>query len=234
MPETLEALFSDLPDPEIETPAPLDPGLDLDPPAAPEAGTDLSTDGPTCETCSTPIPYSGRGRKPRFCVEHKKKIATGGSKPRASRGTARLAVLETDLTREMVVFGKQVSRVAPITGITLVDRSSRTAAALCKVAAKNEKVLLVLEASTSILPYLDLSETVVAVLLATMIDFGRIDPNAVPAQIFGLTETYNEVNSPPEATVDPAGLEFGNNPVGYQGADHTPQVPPRFQRVEVN
>lgn len=40
---------------------------------------------PTCEVCGTPLYYGGRGRKPKFCDEHKRsapKSSSGGSKGR--------------------------------------------------------------------------------------------------------------------------------------------------------
>lgn len=43
-----------------------------------------SSDDLACEVCGTPLVYAGRGRKPRFCDEHK----PGTSRPRAS-GPAR-------------------------------------------------------------------------------------------------------------------------------------------------
>jgi hypothetical protein len=41
--------------------------------------------GLACETCGIPLVYSGRGRKPKFCNEHKKQTSSNTSEPRTSR-----------------------------------------------------------------------------------------------------------------------------------------------------
>lgn len=64
----------------------------------PNAGN-TSTD-PICEVCGTPLHYSGRGRKPKFCDEHKKsgKGNAGAGAPQRRSATrevdAALASLE--------------------------------------------------------------------------------------------------------------------------------------------
>lgn len=44
--------------------------------------------GDTCEVCGLSLHYSGRGRHPRFCDEHKpRKSATGGRKTKGRKGS---------------------------------------------------------------------------------------------------------------------------------------------------
>lgn len=47
--------------------------------APPGATTEPPPYALTCETCGTPLLYSGRGRKPRFCDEHKPARSNSGN-----------------------------------------------------------------------------------------------------------------------------------------------------------
>ena len=69
--------------------------LDPDPDPAP---TDLA-----CETCNTPLSYAGRGRRPRFCAEHRR--SSGTPRPTSSRGAARTAGVEDALARMDMLYG---------------------------------------------------------------------------------------------------------------------------------
>lgn len=54
------------------------------PPSDPNGADDpIVSDDPSCVVCGTPLAYGGRGRKPKYCEEHK---AQGSSTPRASSG----------------------------------------------------------------------------------------------------------------------------------------------------
>ena len=54
-----------------------------------------SDSGLNCEVCSTPLTYGGRGRKPRFCQEHRPN--KGSSAPKAqSRSTESLVAAIED------------------------------------------------------------------------------------------------------------------------------------------
>jgi hypothetical protein len=52
-------------EPEDTAPSDLGVGVPLPP----------TVDGLWCEVCSAPLTYGGRGRKPRFCAEHKPKAS---------------------------------------------------------------------------------------------------------------------------------------------------------------
>ena len=66
-------------------------------PGGPPPPPDDAPDAPlTCEVCGTPLHYAGRGRKPRFCDEHKSSSSkssgsTGTSRPRGSVSDKELA-----------------------------------------------------------------------------------------------------------------------------------------------
>ncbi len=78
---------------------------------ADEATETVTDSGLYCETCGKPIPYAGRGRKPRYCDEHRKgtRASTNMRTPRAS-GSVDQAVGTLDniyatLTAGFMMFG---------------------------------------------------------------------------------------------------------------------------------
>lgn len=50
----------------------------------PGASDDIPSPDLTCETCGKALTYSGRGRKPRFCDEHKTKSSGSGTRSTVS------------------------------------------------------------------------------------------------------------------------------------------------------
>jgi len=52
----------------------------------------------SCEVCGTPLVYGGRGRKPKFCDEHKKSGSKSGSasSPKRSTGNTERALLHME------------------------------------------------------------------------------------------------------------------------------------------
>lgn len=56
------------------------------PPSSPadDADTPITSTDLTCEVCGTPLLYGGRGRKPKFCDEHKQQSTSSGTRRRSS------------------------------------------------------------------------------------------------------------------------------------------------------
>lgn len=52
-----------------------------------DSGNSESSSDLTCQVCGTPLTYGGRGRKPKFCDDHKKSPSSGSS-TRSSGGRA--------------------------------------------------------------------------------------------------------------------------------------------------
>lgn len=89
-----ELVFSDAVPPEIPAPDPVVGTLDVAP---------VTDEGLSCEVCGTSLTYSGRGRKPKFCDEHKK-----GSK---SATTTRKTVPNDKLARQATSALVQINRL---------------------------------------------------------------------------------------------------------------------------
>lgn len=62
----------------------------------PETGNPVSTSGLSCEVCGAPLSYGGRGRKPRFCDEHKPRRGSASSSTRGSSGIVARAITELE------------------------------------------------------------------------------------------------------------------------------------------
>lgn len=186
-------------------------------------------DGPMCqhEDCYNVIPWSGRGRKPKFCAEHKRRTAepkegASQSTPRRSAKTdARLDAIEESLTKELALFGKGAATFLPVFGCTLVDRSARTAKVMRNIAAKNPKVLEALEVTTKVADAIDLGEAGLALGIALLVDLKRMNPDGMMPRVLGVSQTYHDLYD--EEAPTPSVFN-GVNP--FEVA-----VPPRFQAV---
>ena len=207
----------------------VDDGPDDVPEAVPDPDSPPAPDGPTCEVCGTLIEWSGRGRKPKKCAEHKTRTA-GAAKAQRRKTPAKLDLLESDLTRELVGFGKNVSSVLPCLGVTLVSRSEKTAKALTRVAENNPKILAALEASTRVVPMLDLAESVLSVAIALAVDLGRLNPDSLLSVNMGVSEIWHEVHDEGGSTVTGPAQQVVSSSNGFFPGT---EVPPRFERVEV-
>ena len=70
-----------------------------------EAKEDVSPhDGPACMVCGTPLEYSGRGRKPKYCDEHKKSGARKNVRSSSAKNE-RLAAQATDALMQINGIG---------------------------------------------------------------------------------------------------------------------------------
>lgn len=82
---------------EIGSPVPVPSDNGDVPPVTGNVIDPPTSSDPTCIVCGAPLSYSGRGRKPRYCSEHKRQTTSNG--PRATRGGGdvdkAMAVLES-------------------------------------------------------------------------------------------------------------------------------------------
>lgn len=124
----------------------LTPEPDAVPVDVPRSDNDL-----TCQVCGKPLTYAGRGRRPRFCADHR---------PGASRGeripTSRVnkdEKLRDDLAGVLTLVGTGVFMVERFDGLVILDRSEATATALVAVAQENKQVRKVLESLVAVTVY---------------------------------------------------------------------------------
>lgn len=185
-----------------------------------------------CEECQTGIEWSGRGRKPKRCAEHKTR--TNASQRGTSRGAstgrrstkreAELDDLAYNIAKEIAMFGKLASKGLPVFGVTCVKRANN-AGEVCKFyAAKYPAVFDALNTVASIGPGIEAGEIVAELGAALLVDAGRMAPDAMFAQLLGVTATYLEVY--PDAAADSQPAPSGGNGFGSVNGHLVPQFQP--------
>lgn len=190
--------------------------------------------------------HSGRGRKPKRCPEHRGRTAVATQRKNTGRQAA-VKQLEEDVFKELALFGKGFSKLAPTAGLVAVKRAEKTAAALARMAQDNPKLLAALEIGTKIAPVLDLGETLAMFGLALMVDMGRIHPDAVVSILFGVSEIWHDINDDEKPQTaqeywdrqDPNRVDGrGNRPADWKEQTERVErtgfevsVPPRFARI---
>lgn len=102
----------------------------------PETGNPVAVGGLECETCGKPLTYGGRGRKPRFCDEHKRNATarTGG------RGKS--AVVDRAIVELRVLYGvagKGLSYWDRGAGELVIDNSDKLAESYRLLLETNDK-----------------------------------------------------------------------------------------------
>lgn len=133
----------------------------------PEAGNPVSTSSTlACETCGTPLEYGGRGRKPRFCDEHKPSRGKGtGSSARSSAVVDRAI---SELTLLYSFAGKGIAYADHGAGVMVMDAAPKLAESyrmLLETNAKFRKMFADLEGKAAWLPILVVHGDLVAAIL---------------------------------------------------------------------
>jgi hypothetical protein len=197
-------------------------------PEATEIGDDdptvLTTEdgsGPVCQVCSETIPWSGRGRRPKSHKECRTRTATTGRRTTRTRSVSD-EQLTDDIHRELIGFGKSISPLLPTASVVCVSRAERTAEALVLATKGHKKSRQFLVAATRILPLFDVSEFLTMMVIAAMVDVGKISPDSMLANMGGVSELYHELN-------DDTPAEPQNLPQPFEFPEQ--QVPLRFQPV---
>lgn len=96
-----------------------------------------------CETCGAPLTYSGRGRRPRFCAQHKPR-ATASATP-ATKGRPTFDVLETQLAGMLAGLGMILQVVDQFDGNVFILRSEAVAKQWRDAAEKSPAIRRILE-----------------------------------------------------------------------------------------
>jgi hypothetical protein len=110
-----------------------------------EADLDVDLESPVtpivsdyqCEVCATPLTYGGRGRKPRFCAEHKPK-GSAASKSKATN----VDTLIGQITDIYVALGSALTFVPPTAadGMIVATHASQMAESWRPLLIRDAKV----------------------------------------------------------------------------------------------
>lgn len=202
-------------------------------PPATDRPADLPSGGPTCEVCGVELPYSGKGRKPKFCMDHKTrtKSTAGSDGPAVSRSTvagrqhqARLDAIVGDLQQGVGELAGTIVPVAPVTAATLVLQGPAATEALVRIAADHPRMLDGLEAAAKAVPFVAVGKFVAAIVLALAVDMGRMQPYGVAAEYLRVAEAAEQVGWQPPVEESPDGDTRSSN-----NYSNTP--PPAFKLV---
>lgn len=167
--------------------------------------------GPACEVCGKELPYSGRGRKPRFCQDHKTRTsATRGESSGSARSTAadkkhsaRVEAIVGDLQQGVGELAGTISPVAPVTAGTMLLTGPTAIDSLVRIAADHPRMLDGLEAVAKGVPFVAVGKFVAGIMLAVMVDMGRMAPTGLAAEYLQVAEAAERVGwAPPSADVE--------------------------------
>lgn len=111
---------------------------------APDDAPESVAGDDTCIVCGKPLSYSGRGRRPKYCDEHRP--SRGGATKAATAGrSTKHDRMKRELTGTLALIGTGLMMVEPYDGIVVLDRAEATVDALMDVAAHNPRVMKALE-----------------------------------------------------------------------------------------
>ncbi len=89
-----------------------------------DSAPSIPTDG-ECQVCGKALEYSGRGRRPRFCDDHKTSSKSGSKKPAANATNVKLAEQAADVLaqyNDIACAGLMVGGM-PITASRLAEKN---------------------------------------------------------------------------------------------------------------
>jgi hypothetical protein len=123
----------------------------------PEEGNPISPSPDlTCRVCGTGLIYSGRGARPKYCDEHKRRSGVAREGSRTARGgTVVVSRAITELTMMYSLAGAGVRFLDPIAGGLIGDNSEKLAESwrlLLETNAKIRKLFLEVEGGAAWLP----------------------------------------------------------------------------------
>lgn len=119
----------------------------------------------------------------------------GPNKLDIARGTVserRVAEVGDKLQEKMDQLAAVLSFKLPVTGVYTGENSPRAVAALLNIAKKRPKFLDALEKASDGIDALEIGQFALGVLTAVQVDTGRLAPDAMPAQITGVTKVIEQ------------------------------------------
>lgn len=172
-----------------------DRGLDL---TRPDDGYDDH-----CGVCGTGLPYSGRGRHPKYCrvdiegVDHNPK--TAGKTTRATGSSpkgldAKLKRVSADLAENISLLGAMASMALPVTGAVIMLDAEKTANGIVALAKGNPKMLQALMKANQIGPGVAVGRALMVVGVAVMVDTQRIEPTSQVSTLLGVAAVWEKIH----------------------------------------
>lgn len=130
----------------------------------PTQGTPM-IDEISCATCGIAVEYTGKGRKPKYCVDHRTSPTTDKTKPTSRRKTSSksLDVLRLELMQTLQGAGAMLMAVDKFDGLVIVQGSPKLVDALISMAEVNPDFKRFLESGTKSVVWLQLGTAIAAI-----------------------------------------------------------------------
>lgn len=172
-------------------------GAETEVDAGHDPGSLVPGDELACEFpgCGKPLYYSGRGRKPKFCDEHKPSRSRA-SAPREKSLDARMRRISAGLAENIVMVGALVMPIAPVTSGVVVRDAEHVASEIVKLAKGKPKVLDALERASAIGPGVAVGRFALTVGIAAAVDFERIQADSQISQLLGVFSIWQSIHDP--------------------------------------
>lgn len=139
----------------------------------PNRGDDL-----TCEVCGKELTYSGRGRKPKRCDEHKPNRTTSTGTRNSPRRTAAVERIRTKSSEQIATLGLMVSFVNEFDGKVVINKAPSWGDAFAALADSSPRARRVLESVFADVAYLQIVSVGLSTILPIMWYHGAFgDPN---------------------------------------------------------
>jgi hypothetical protein len=141
----------------------------------PESGNPGPSDILACETCGEPLTYGGRGRKPRFCPEHRRNKSATGTGARSGSTVALVERAVSELSSAYRLASLGISKfVDPTSGSVVAEKADALAESWRPLLETNKKLRDAFAKTESAAAYLPLiavhGDVIVACMLARQVD----------------------------------------------------------------
>lgn len=117
-------------------------------------------------------------------------------RPKGSVSKSTLDKLQADLAESLTEASAAIAVASPLAMAALDERAEKTASAIVTLAGGSPKLINALKKTVKARAVVTIAETLSAVSVAAMVDFGRVHPDHMLADKFGVTENYYKVYPP--------------------------------------
>lgn len=149
-----------------------------------------------CIECGTPLTYGGRGRKPKYCAEHKpsaRKTTGTTSTPRGKSLSKQLEGIREEFSDNIRLVGALITPALPVTGRVILTDADLVADSVVKLARNNPKVLLALQRASQVGPGVVFARSLVTIGIAVAVDTKRLEPDSQLAFMMGIAAHYDAI-----------------------------------------
>lgn len=193
----------------------LNPGVSGDGGDDPAGDSPPADAGPTCQKCGRDIEWSGRGRRPKWCLDHRTRTTSepGDSPARGPRSAdkkheARVNKIIGDLQEGLGGLSATLMPFAPVTAMTVAMQGPPAMENLVHIAEQYPRFLDGLEKAAIAVPFISVAKFVAAIILAMLVDLRQFTPEGMGAELLGVAAAAKQAGwEPPPAPDDPRIVE---------------------------